>query len=117
MQHEDKIYCANCQHCIVIKLPVSDKADSFLLRLKCSKGVWQKKLGTEKLYKYFTAARRAMEKCEFYVEMGDVLPYIKSLRKTLPAQDEFYREGRVPGVAQDGSGTAVEVNIDDDNED
>jgi hypothetical protein len=102
---QEKIYCANCQNCTVIKIPVSNKADNYLLRLKCLAGVWQKKLGTEKLYKYFTAARRTMEKCEHYTEMGELLPFIKTLRKTLPAQDEYYKAGKAPGLS---SGEQVE---------
>ena len=61
-----------------------------MLRVKCTAGVWQKKLGTEKMYKYFTVARRVMEECEFYEPMGDIPQYLKSLRKTLPAQDDVY---------------------------
>ncbi|GEM_PF-2245907 len=104
----DKIYCANCSKCIVVKVPVPNKPDQYLLRLKCSAGVWQKKLGTEKLHKYFTAARRTVDECENYDEMGDLVTFIKSLRKTLPATDELYKLGEQLQFAK---------NMDDDNDD
>ncbi len=93
VENADKIYCANCSNCIVVKVPVPNKTDQYLLRLKCIAGVWQKKLGTEKLHKYFTAARRMVDECESYNEMGDLVVFIKSLRKTLPATDELYKVG------------------------
>lgn len=87
---KEKIYCANCCSCRVIKVNLPNNPGKFLLRVKCVKGIWQKKLGTEKLYKYFTTARRIMEDCDSYEPMGELMPFIKDLRKKLPAQDEVY---------------------------
>ncbi|EMJ89189.1 hypothetical protein LEP1GSC202_0456 [Leptospira yanagawae serovar Saopaulo str. Sao Paulo = ATCC 700523] len=28
--------------------------------------------------------------CEYYEEMGEILPYIKNLKKELPIKDEIY---------------------------
>jgi hypothetical protein len=28
--------------------------------------------------------------CDFYEEMGEILPYIKNLKKELPIKDEIY---------------------------
>lgn len=108
----EKIYCANCRHCVVVKVTVPSKPGMYLLRLKCTQGVWQKKLGTEKLHKYFTAARRIMEECEHYDPMGEVETYIKDLRKMLPAQDEFYKEG--VGAFQGPGEARFEDDEDDD---
>jgi hypothetical protein len=49
-----------------------------------------KRSSEEKLYKYFTVARRIIEDCEFYTECGELFPYIKNLRKELPIKDEIY---------------------------
>jgi hypothetical protein len=34
-------------------------------------GRWRKKLGEEKIYKYFTVARRSISGCSAYEPMGD----------------------------------------------
>ncbi len=111
-EKDEKIFCANCKNCLVIKVLVPNKTGTYLLRLKCSAGVWQKKLGNEKLHKYVTAARRMMDDCDFYDPMGDLETYIKDLRKTLPAQDEFYREGAA--IAREGGETPGEDDEDDE---
>jgi hypothetical protein len=111
-EKEEKIFCANCKNCLVIKVLVPNKAGTYLLRLKCSAGVWQKKLGNEKLHKYFTAARRMMDECEFYDAMGDLETYIKDLRKMLPAQDEFYKEGAA--IARESGESTGEDDEDED---
>ena len=86
----DKIFCANCKHCVVIQKPTL-VSDQFLLRINCLKDKWKKKIGEVKYYKYFTAARRTIDNCEFYEPMGaDVKEYIKELRKNLPIKDEVY---------------------------
>jgi hypothetical protein len=110
-EKSEKIFCANCRHCVVVKVTVPNKPGAYLLRLKCTQGVWQKKLGNEKLHKYFTAARRIMEECEHFDSMGDLDVFIKDLRKMLPAQDEFYKEGV---GAMKGRG---EARLDDDEDD
>jgi len=111
VEKTEKIFCANCQNCIVVKVPAPNKPGFYLLRLKCKQGVWQKKLGNEKLHKYFTAARRMMDECEYYEPMGDTESYLKELRRTLPAQDEFYAEGT--GATK---GTTEATNADEDDE-
>jgi len=52
--------------------------------------MWKKKLGDEKIYKYFTVARRSKDSCPFYEPMGEPKEYLKELRKTLPIRDEIY---------------------------
>ena len=42
----------------------------------------------EKLYKYFTVARRMQADCEFYEEMGEILP-IKNLKKNYQSKTKF----------------------------
>lgn len=119
MQKDDnteKIYCANCSNCIVVKVPVPNKPDQYLLRLKCTAGVWQKKLGTEKLHKYFTAARRMVDECESYSEMGDLVVFIKSLRKTLPATDELYKVGEQLQLSKNMDGDIDENDMDEDDD-
>ncbi len=86
---KDKIFCANCQHCVVLKQQESEP-DKYVLRVKCLKNKWLKRSGEEKLYKYFTVARRIMDDCNDYIELGEPFPYIKNLRKELPIKDEIY---------------------------
>jgi hypothetical protein len=84
-----KIYCANCAHCIVFKQPI-EIASAYVLRVRCSKGMWKKKSGEEKVYKYFSIVRRTMDQCHCYDPMGDEKAFIKELRKNLPVKDEIY---------------------------
>ena len=84
-----KIYCANCSHCVVIK-QVIENIDSYVLRVKCSMGMWKKRSGEEKIYKYFTIIRRTQLECSFYDPMGDEKSFIKELKKSLPVKDEIY---------------------------
>jgi hypothetical protein len=85
----DKIYCANCRHCKLVRLPVGS-ASQFGLRVRCEAGKWRKKLGEEKIYKYFTVIRRTLEECDSYEPMGEVEVFLKELRKSLPIKDELY---------------------------
>jgi hypothetical protein len=85
----DKIYCANCIHCKLVKIPVGD-GSQYHLRVRCDAGKWKKKLGEEKFYKYFTVARRSIETCEPYEPMGDLKDYLRDLKKSLPIKDEIY---------------------------
>ena len=64
--------------------------ERYILRVCCTKGRWSKRSGEEKLYKYFTVARRMQLNCEDYHEMGDPLPFIKNLKKEVPIKDEIY---------------------------
>ena len=86
---EEKIHCANCSHCIAVR-QYEAEADKYVLRVKCVKKKWSKRSGEEKLYKYFTVARRIQEDCEHYEPMGDIMPYTKNLKKELPIKDEIY---------------------------
>lgn len=85
-----KIHCANCRHCILLRKTTGTEKANYLLRVKCEKEMWKKKLGEEKLYKYFTVARRTVEKCDEYEEMGELKLYLRMLRKCLPVRDEIY---------------------------
>jgi hypothetical protein len=85
----DKVYCANCIHCKLVKIPMGS-ASQYGLRVRCDAGKWRKKLGEEKLYKYFTVIRRTLEQCEAYVPMGEVEIFLKELKKNLPIKDEIY---------------------------
>ena len=84
-----KIYCANCVHCKVVPEQI-DGEGKYTLRVRCDAGKWRKKLGDEKMYKYFTVARRSMDSCEAYEPMGDSKEFIRDLKKSLPIRDEVY---------------------------
>ena len=85
----DKIYCANCSNCKLVRSSTG-KDNQYQLRVRCAAGMWKKKLGDEKYYKYFTVARRSTEECEYYEPMGDTKAFLKELKKTLPIKDEIY---------------------------
>jgi hypothetical protein len=85
----NKIYCANCSHCVLFKQHVG-QTSSYVLRVRCSKGMWKKQSGEEKIYKYFTIVRRTVASCENYDAMGDEKTFIRELRKSLPIKDEIY---------------------------
>ena len=85
----DKIYCANCVHCKLIRAKTGS-GNQYCLRVRCDAGMWKKKLGEEKIYKYFTVARRSPDSCSYYEPMGDPREFIKELKKTLPIKDEVY---------------------------
>lgn len=84
------IFCANCKYCVLFRKSSGIDGNQYLLRVKCIQEQWRKKLGEEKMYKYFTVARRTVEKCEDYKEMGDLRTFLKILRKSLPVRDEVY---------------------------
>ena len=85
----DKVYCANCIHCKLVKKPQGD-GSQYNLRVRCDAGKWKKKLGEEKVYKYFTVIRRTAEQCKSYIPMGDEEAFLKELRRDLPIKDEIY---------------------------
>ena len=85
----DKVYCANCIHCKLVKVPMGS-ASQYGLRVRCDAGKWRKKLGEEKVYKYFTVIRRTLEQCSSYEPMGEVGIFLKELRQNLPIKDEIY---------------------------
>jgi hypothetical protein len=85
----DKVYCANCSHCKLIKIAMGN-ASQYGLRVRCEAGKWRKKLGEEKVYKYFTVIRRTLDQCDSYEPMGEVEIFLKELKKNLPIKDEIY---------------------------
>ena len=85
---ETRIFCANCIHCKLIPSPSGN--GRYRLRVKCDAGKWRKPLGEEKIYKYFTVARRSIEYCEAYEDMGEADEYLHDLRSFLPTSDEEY---------------------------
>ncbi len=84
-----KIYCANCMHCKLVR-DAAGSGGQYQLRVRCDAGKWRKKLGEEKIYKYFTVARRSISGCSAYEPMGDPREYIRDLKKSLPIKDEVY---------------------------
>lgn len=86
---KDKIYCANCTHCKLVRTAAGN-GSQYYLRVRCDAGKWKKKLGEEKVYKYFTVARRTLVTCSAYEPMGDPKEYLKELKKNLPIKDEIY---------------------------
>lgn len=86
---ENKIYCANCIHCKLVPA-AGNTTGQFYLRVRCDAGKWKKKLGGEKVYKYFTVTRRSIESCDSYEPMGDADEFISDLKRTLPIRDELY---------------------------
>jgi hypothetical protein len=58
--------------------------------VRCDAGKWRKPLGEEKLYKYCTVARRSIESCDSYEDMGEAEEYLRDLRSLLPSTDEEY---------------------------
>ena len=84
-----KIFCANCTHCKLVRVPVGN-GSQYYLRVRCDAGKWRKKLGDEKVYKYFTVARRVIDRCESYEPMGEAKEFLKELKKNLPINDEIY---------------------------
>ncbi len=85
----NKVYCANCAYCVLVKIP-TEIAGKYVLRVRCTQNKWKKKLGDEKLYKYFTVARRTFENCGDYEPMGELKTFLRDLRKSLPIKDEVY---------------------------
>ncbi|MFW5789171.1 MAG: hypothetical protein ACOCW3_04440 [Spirochaetota bacterium] len=90
-----KIYCANCKNCKLVPSPVDDDT-RYVLRVRCAAGKWRKRLGGEKLYKYFTVIRRSMEDCDSYEPMGDEDEFLQDLKRNLPINDEVYESDAVP---------------------
>jgi len=88
-----KVYCANCIHCKLFRAPRGTAAE-YGLRVKCAAGKWRKKLGEEKIYKYFTVIRRTLDECDAYVPMGETQEFLKELRRSLPIKDETYTPAR-----------------------
>lgn len=84
-----KVFCANCVHCKLVPAPAHSD-DQYVLRVRCEKGMWKKKLGEEKVYKYFTVARRSIDECECYEDMGESKEFLRDLKRTLPVKDEVY---------------------------
>jgi len=84
-----RIFCANCIHCKLVPAPAEEEG-RYRLRVRCDSGKWRKKLGDEKIYKYFTVARRSIPSCDAYEDMGDGEEFMRDLRTALPTADELY---------------------------
>jgi hypothetical protein len=82
-----KVYCANCYHCKLI-LVRDEAGGGYFRRVRCAAGHWRKKLGGEKIYKYFTVTRRLLTDCRDYSPMGDPKDFLHELKETLPIKDE-----------------------------
>ncbi len=89
---KEKLFCSNCTNCVVVRQYESEP-ERYVLRVRCLEKKWVKRSGEEKLYKYFTVARRVAYDCLSYTESGDPFPYIKNLRKELPIKDEIFSTG------------------------
>lgn len=81
----EKLYCANCIHCKLIKVPNGDGCN-YNLRVRCDAGKWRKKLGEEKVYKYFTVIRRTVEQCGDYVPWETRSRFSRSCGRTSPSR-------------------------------
>ena len=46
---ETGIYCANCRYCVLFRKSSGIDGNQYLLRVKCNKEQWRKKLGEEKM--------------------------------------------------------------------
>ena len=89
-EHAGKVYCANCIHCKLVPVPEENSPGQFYLRVRCAAGKWKKKLGGEKIYKYFTVTRRSIDFCDAYESMGEDNSFISDLKNTLPIRNELY---------------------------
>jgi hypothetical protein len=87
-EEEEKVYCANCKNCKLIR--IQDSNGKFRLRVKCAAGKWTKKKGGEKYHKYFTVTRRKEEACDSYIPMGSEKEFLKDLKRELPTEDIEY---------------------------
>jgi len=67
-----------------------EDTNKYVLRVRCSSGMWKKKSGEEKVHKYFSIIRRSYSSCPQYDPMGEEESFIKELKKTLPVKDEIY---------------------------
>ena len=85
---EQRIHCANCVHCKLIRDPLGNGLH-YRLRVRCEAGHWLTKRGDEKLQKYFTIGRRTVGSCDAYSPMGDE-DYLSQMRASLPKQDEIF---------------------------
>lgn len=91
MIEQTKSFCANCKHCIVIRLYKSIDLTSYKLRTRCLKGNWETRGGEEKIHKYFTIDRRTdSPACKDYNPVGELYPYLTWIKKCLPIKDEMY---------------------------
>lgn len=92
MEERGPEYCANCAHCIVVRLAEAE-TPLYRLRVRCEKGMWKKSSGEEKLHKYFTVVRRIERGCPHYAPLGDAETFLKDLKRELPLRDEIYNQG------------------------
>ena len=82
----NRIFCANCYHC-KIAIVNEGKDNQSTLKVRCTAGMWKKKIGEEKFYRYDTVEQRRPEACEAYEPMGELDEYMKELRRSLPSRE------------------------------
>ncbi len=83
-------HCANCSHCHVMRIREEGEEEKYRLRVRCTKGMWTKASGEEKLHKFFTVARRIQTGCPHYQPLGEEDYFLKNLKRELPLRDEVY---------------------------
>jgi hypothetical protein len=66
----------------------SNATQASALKVRCAAGMWKKKVGEEKFYRYDTVEQRRVDSCDRYEEMGDLDEFLKDLRQSLPSRDE-----------------------------
>jgi len=86
----DKIFCANCAHCKVVR-DSNHAALDVVLRVRCAAGMWKKRVGVDKLYRLDTVEQRRVPECLHYDPMGECQDFIRELRRSLPQTQELAR--------------------------
>lgn len=90
----EKIFCANCKHCILIRQSIDGKPDKYYLRCMCVKNHWKTAGKPIKYYKYCNIHQKAVKECDDYYEMGYLKKFMKDLKKNLPEKDEIYKNDK-----------------------
>jgi len=95
MKHYDtnQIYCADCRHCKQFRSYSSD-GRTFVLRVRCAKGMWRYPSGREKTYDRHTLLDRRPKHCPHYDPMSEtpeeLAEYLDYLKRTLPFEKVVY---------------------------
>jgi len=93
MDGNQKIYCANCANCKVLRFYNHDKS-TYVQKIRCSKGQWSYQSGKERFYDYFNLLNHKPDVCLFYDPMcesyDELKSYLKNLRNTLPRSMVIY---------------------------
>lgn len=83
-----KIFCANCYHCKVVK-DSNHHGKDIVLKVRCSAGMWKKRVGDDKLYRLDTVEQRRVPDCPHYDPMGECHDFMRELRRSLPQTQEL----------------------------